>query len=301
MSVLSLEGLLLTVACAVGWSVLDLMRKLLAGHASAVATALLLVTGQIPLFVAWTVLDSRPLVELVPAADYWPVGVASIALNLVANLAFMQSVKLSPISRTVPLLSLTPVFTTLLAIPLLGEWPSGLQGLGIVVVVAASMVIARGASESVEGGFLVTLTKRGGLLMALVALLWSVTPNLDKLALGHATASVHALILITGCALGLAVLSAAQGRWSEVKELFRSRSALGLLAISVTAAAFAVGVQFLAYEHVAVGFVETVKRGIGAALALFAGRVLFQEHIGIGRLMAAAVMIAGVAAVMFGG
>ncbi|MEO1084940.1 MAG: EamA family transporter [Acidobacteriota bacterium] len=300
MTVLSLEGLLLTVACAVGWSLLDLSRKFLAGHASAVATALLLVVGQIPLFVAWIVIEGRPVAALVPSEAYWPAGVATIALNVLANLAFMQSVKLSPMSRTVPLLSLTPVFTTLVAIPVFGEWPTGLQAVGIVVVVVASMVIARGASEGVEGGVLSTLMKRGGLLMAGVALLWSITPNLDKLALEHATAGVHALILVTGCAVALAAVAVVQGRQAEVAALFRSPAALGLLAASVVAAAFSVGVQFLAYEHVAVGFVETVKRGIGAAFALFAGRVFFAEHIGLGRLVAAGIMVAGVGLVIFG-
>ena len=301
MTAISFEGLVLTVACALGWSLLDFTRKLLAGSASAVATAFLLVTGQIPLFIAWAVIEGPPgSIEAggawLPASGYWWPGLLSVALNLLAHLAFMQSVKLAPISRTVPLLSLTPVFTTLVAIPIFAEWPTALQSLGIVAVVLASIVISwsgDGDPATDEAA-----ARRGGLLMASVALLWSVTPSLDKLALGFTSAAVHALILVVGVSLGLALIAWRRGEWGEILRLFRDRRAMGLMAASVAIAAFSIGVQFLAYEHVSVGLVETIKRGIGAAFALFAGRLLLAEHIGWRRLVAAAVMIAGVAAVM---
>lgn len=300
MTAISLEGLVLTLACALGWSLLDLARKLLAGSASAVATATVLVWGQIPLFIAWTFIELQGQDgPHWPVAAYWPPGLLSVALNVLAHIAFMQSVKLAPMSRTVPLLSLTPVFTTLIAIPLFAEQPTPLQMLGIVAVVASSIVIAGGGAERASGeGLLGALAKRGGVLMALVALLWSITPNLDKLAIAYVPAAVHALVLVVGSAIGLAVIAWRLGEADEIRRLLAQRQPMLVVLLSAVIAAFAIATQLLAYDHVAVGLVETIKRGIGAAFALFAGRVWLAEHIGWRRLIAAIVMIAGVAAVM---
>ena len=45
---------------------------------------------------------------------------------------------------------------------------------------------------------------------------------------------------------------------------------------------------------VLVGLVETVKRGIGAAMALLLGRLVFGEELSRRRMAAVALMIAGV-------
>ena len=300
MTAISFEGLALTFACALGWSLLDLCRKLLADSASAVATAFLLVCGQIPIFLVWSIFEwqgqsGSPW----PAAAYWLPGLGSVALNILAHLAFMQSVKMAPMSRTVPLLSLTPVFTTLIAIPVFAEWPTSVQALGILVVVISSIVISRGGdAETEEESVIESVARRGSVLMAMVALLWSVTPALDKLAVGHVSPTVHALVLIIGSALGLGVIALWRREGPEITRLFHDRRALGLVAVSAAIAAFAIAAQLYAYGHVAVGLVETVKRGVGAAFALFAGWLLLKEHIGWRRLLAGLAMIAGVAAVM---
>lgn len=300
MTAISLEGLALTLACALGWSLLDLCRKLLADSASAVATAFLLVCGQMPIFVVWSLLEWRDQAGSPwPVAAYWLPGLGSVALNLLAHLAFMQSVKMAPMSRTVPLLSLTPVFTTLVAIPVFAEWPTLVQSAGILVVVISSIVISRGADPGTEeAGVLESVARRGALLMAIVALLWSVTPALDKLAIAYVSPTVHALVLVVGSVLGLGVVAAWRREGPEIARLLHNPRALALVAVSAAIAAFAIATQLYAYDYVAVGLVETIKRGVGAAFALFAGWLLLSEHIGWRRLLAGLAMIAGVAAVM---
>ncbi|MEM6797441.1 MAG: EamA family transporter, partial [Acidobacteriota bacterium] len=236
----------------------------------------------------------------IPAPGYWWPALGAIALNLVANLAFMQSVRTAPMSRTIPLLSLTPVFATLVAIPIFGEWPTAIQALGIFCVVATALILARGSNEGADagGGFWSTLGRRGGLLMAFVAACWSVTPSLDKLAMGHAPPSVHALVVVAGVALGLLILAWRQRLGGQVLALLTTRRALALSLAAVAVAAFASGVQLVAYQQVPVGVVETTKRGVGASLALVFGSLFFSERIGWARVAAVAVMVAGVALVI---
>ncbi len=66
---------------------------------------------------AWALYDQTWVTD----QRYWPPAVASMTMNALANVLFMRSVQLSPLSRTVPFLSLTPVISALAAMPLLGE------------------------------------------------------------------------------------------------------------------------------------------------------------------------------------
>lgn len=322
---IGLHGLLLVLLCALGWAGLDLLRKLLAGHAAPVPSSLLLVAGQIPLFVLWAALDGESWAGggASIGSGYWLPGLVSIGINLLANVAFMQSVRVAPMSRTVPLLSLTPVFATLFAVPTLGEWPSPGESLGVVLVVATAFVIAHDSSgsgaaeESPSPGdpadlrsgsskagagrlppWLARGWQHGGILMAFVALCWSITPTLDKLAMQHTSPALHALVLVVGIALGLALVLWQQDRLGEVRDAFSSRTALVLGVSAVIVGALASAIQLLALQQAPVGVVETVKRGLGASLALFFGALIFSEQVGWRRILAVVVMIVGVAMVL---
>ena len=109
-------GFSLGVASALCWSGLDVVRKALAGKASPTALAVFLLLGQLPFLGAWAAIDQTWVTD----SRYWPPAAASMTMNALANVLFMRSVELSPLSRTVPFLSLTPVFSALAAMPLLG-------------------------------------------------------------------------------------------------------------------------------------------------------------------------------------
>ncbi len=286
---LDLTALLVVLACAFGWVGLDLLRKLLAVQGGPLPMTFLLVSAQLPLFFAWALIDGNWSVD---AGYLWP-GLGCIIFNLTANLTYMQSVKLSPMSVTLPLLSLTPVFTTLVAMPLLAELPRPIQGLGILIVVLGALVLnadpAAGGFASLWRGL---LSEKGALWMVLTALLWSLAPPLDKIAMRHTAPAMHALIMVTGILVGLGIALGSQGRFGELGGLGR-RNYKVLLA-SALVSGVALFFQLLAIQMVLVGLVETVKRGIGAAMALILGRLVFGEELKNRHMAAVALMIAGV-------
>ncbi len=286
---LDLTAFLVVMACAFGWVGLDLLRKLLAVHGGALPMTFLLVAAQLPLFFLWAVVDGRWNV----GAGYWLPGLGCIAFNLTANLTYMRSVKVSPMSATLPLLSLTPVFTTLAAMPLLGELPRVVQAMGILIVVLGALVLNADPGSGGFGGLWKgMLNERGALWMVVTALLWSLAPPLDKLAMRHAAPGMHAFIMVSGILLGLGIALIAQGRLGELGGLGR-RSYKVLLA-SALVSGVALFFQLLAIQMVLVGLVETVKRGVGAVMALALGRLVFGEHLSHRRMAAVALMIAGV-------
>ena len=118
-------GFTLGVASALCWAGLDVVRKAVAGRGSPTALAVFLLVGQLPFLGAWAAWDQTWVSD---ARHYWVPAVASMSMNALANVFFMRSVELSPLSRTVPFLSLTPVFSALAAIPLLGDVPDVDEG-----------------------------------------------------------------------------------------------------------------------------------------------------------------------------
>jgi drug/metabolite transporter (DMT)-like permease len=212
----------------------------------------------------------------VPAAGQ--PGLASVGLNVVANLAFMRSLRLSPLTATIPLLSLTPVFTSLVSMPMLGQRLGGRNWLGVALVVAGALLLnLRGGDAGSLAIFLRALRREPGVpYMAFTALLWSITPPVDKLAMDRATAPLHALILNLGVAVAMLAMLVATRRLAELRD---ARGSAGVLAVAVVCAFVGLAGQLAAFRVVPVGLFETIKRGIGFVMAMLTGRLILKEPV----------------------
>ncbi len=264
---------------------LDLIRKLLAGRIDALALVFFMSLGAVPFLgglLAFHGLEA-------PSPGYFLPGLGALALNFLGSLGFVHSVKLSPLSRTIPLLSLTPVFTALTAIPLLGELPERTQAAGILLVVVGAMALNSGGS--LGGAVRGLLRERGALLMAAVALMWAVSGPLDKLALEHASVYFHATTMAFGVGVGALAALAWQRRLSALRS---ARGEAGLLLVAMVCITVALTFQLLAIRGVLVSLVEAFKRGVGALMAVLLGRAVFREKVGPREWISVAVMVGGV-------
>jgi drug/metabolite transporter (DMT)-like permease len=296
---IALGPLLILLAASLCSSGFDLSRKLLVRHLAPVPMVVLLAVASVPLFGILLALQGGATVT----PGYWLPAMGSVVLNTVANLTFLQAVRISPLSVTVPLLSLTPVFTTLLGFLLLGERPSGAAILGILLVVAGAFWLnlpsREQAAASAEAGggpaqpfWRAAASQPGAWLMVGTALLMSCTIPLDKLAVGRANPPFHGLVLCAGIAAGSLLVLVAQGRLAELAGI---RQGWGPFFLALIASTLALGLQLVALKLVLVSVVETVKRGVGNLLAVVLGRAVFGEAVTLRKLVAAALMAAGVA------
>lgn len=290
----SLFAAALTIGCAVAFSVTDLYRKLLAERVRPLPLLVAMSAGMAPFFFAWWVWQGAAG----PAAGYWLPGLTSALLNIAANLAFLEAVRIAPLSLTIPVLSLTPVFTTLLAVPMLGEVPSPRQVAGVVMVVAGVLWLNSGAGRSVTLRNLWSslLHERGSQLMALTALLWSLAMPLDKMAMAVSGPPFHGLALNAAVAAGSVLVLATRGRVGELRGLGAHP---GRLAILILVGAAALVLILLAITQTWIGFIETMKRGLGSFLALLWGRLFFGETVTARQLAAVAAIAAGVALIVW--
>jgi drug/metabolite transporter (DMT)-like permease len=296
---IGLVPFLMILASGLASSGFDLARKVLSRHLAPVPMVCLLGAASVPLFGAAVALGHGVAI----APGYLPPAAASVVLNALANLAFIQAVRLSPLSVTIPLLSLTPAFTALLAIPVLGERPSGRAAIGIALVVAGALWLqlpsrasrAAAASAGAATPWRALLSQRGAWAMLSAALCWSLAIPLDKLAVSRAGAPFHGLFLTAGVALTAFALLLGQRRLGELAGV---REGWASFFLALLASTLALGLQLFALRWVLAGLVETLRRGIGNLMAVALGRLVFAEPVTSAKLAAIAVMTLGVALII---
>lgn len=286
-------GLLLTLSAALGWALFDAVRKALAKEVRPLQLGLWLPVAQAPLLTLWAA-GQEPF-RFAPAA--LPAFAASALLNVLALLAFLDALRRSPISLTIPLLSFTPVIATLLAWIFRGQVPSAMQWTGSALVVAGALLL--GYTGGAWKGLGAYLREPGVTRMTLAATLWSATAMLDQVALQKGVGAWYAPALTAAVAVPILfwmLLRNPAGDLLEGARALLRRPWLGATAVLLGAVALAV--QLEALRVAPVGFIEVVKRGVGMASAVLLGRWLFAEPLTGGKLGAVILLTFGVALVV---
>jgi drug/metabolite transporter (DMT)-like permease len=106
---------------------------------------------------------------------------AGTFLQLAVILLYMKALMRAEISLTVPLLTLTPLFMLITSPILIGEFPSTLGLVGILCIVLGTYIAnLTGNRRDVFAPFRNLLRDQGARYMLIVAFLWSITANIDK-------------------------------------------------------------------------------------------------------------------------
>ena len=92
----------------------------------------------------------------------------------------------------------------------------------------------------------------------------------------HCSPSLHALLTVGGSTAGLLLIVAIKD-WVPVRR--KRHQDLWLLLLTSGLYAAAIALQFWALGVAPVGVIESVKRGVGMAMALISGILFFEERI----------------------
>lgn len=289
-------GLTLALLGALGWTLFDVIRKKLAQKVLPTLLTVWLPLAQVPLLMAWAA-STGPF--RIPSASLLPM-ITSIVLNVGGLLAFMQAMRLSPMSLTIPLLSFTPVGTTLIGWFFRNQTPTHPQLGGIVLVVAGAITL--GLKSDHWSGLRAYAKDPGVRRMAIAAVIWSFTAVIDQIALERGANYWYAPMITAGVGLLLGAVLLLRGQGKALREagavLFRQPA---LMTLAVIIGSFALAVQLESLRIAPVGFIETVKRGIGMSGAIIFGRIVFKEPIGIPKITAVCLLTLGVGLVVMGG
>lgn len=274
---------------SLSWSFFDLSRKKLAVNLNPVAVVAWLMLFQGAVFLFLWLFD----IWLIPVGSYWGPFCISIALNAFANIWFVEAVTLAPFSLAIPILSLTPVFSAIGALIVLQEAMTARQAAGISIIVLSTLAIGYFGTHSLKETEVTNpqRVRKGLLLMAVVALLFALTPVIDKLCLKSIPPSEHGALQCFATAASLAVWIRIRGGGIPFQNV-RARAIWFLSAVLF--ASLAVYFQFWSIQSISVGIFEALKRSCGLITALILGYLVFKEAFTISKLVLVCVMGVGI-------
>jgi drug/metabolite transporter (DMT)-like permease len=235
-----------------------------------------------------------PLIFFTPipeylSGDFWIALLVGGGLNILATLLYVRAISLSDLSITLPLLSFTPVFLLITSPVMVGDIPNLSGYAGVFLIFAGSYLLGVKDRSTIISPFKAIVKEPGARLMLLVALIWSVAANMDKIGVMATSPFFWAVCVQSFISLGLTIV------------LFFKRSALrgragGNLKILIligffTGAGFVF--QMTAIQTGLVPYVIAIKR-ISIIMGVLIGGLYFMEKDLKTRITAAAVMLAGV-------
>jgi len=279
-----LVGVLLAAGCGVAYGGLDAIRKALLKTYGPVALLIQLTLAQTVFYAAWAGVAGFRFTQ-----DYLAYGATVVVLQIAANLLLLQALSISELGRTIPFLSLTPVFTAAIGWLTLDEAPNEAQWAGTVCVTLGAGLLAflpnRTGRWRVDGG---------SVLAILVAGLWSMTAALDRLAVDASSPASHALLQATG----MSVILGAWAAWARIR--IWPHTQRPTLALAIVFGSLALALQLNAIQLIWVSLVETIKRAAGALFALVIGRLRFQESMDTRKLLGVVAVVVGTSLVLLG-
>lgn len=223
------------------------------------------------------------------ASPFWPTLLADGSLNTVAYVALIRAIKLADLSIVAPLTALTPLFLLLTSPILVGEFPPALSLLGVLSIAIGSYVLnVNKGQQHWLAPFRAMLVEPGPRLAVIVAFLWSITSNLDKIGI-QASRPIFWVMMVYGVvaiALFPAIALQYRGRWQQLP-----RIGMHLLPIGLTNAA-AVACQMVALKLTLVVYVISIKRTSAVFSVLFGHLFLGEKHLR-SRLAGSVLMVLG--------
>ena len=129
--------ILICIISAFFWAAFDLTRKLTLEKISSVNLLLIFTLAQFVIFFTWLFYEDFSI-NLV---SYLLPGIVLIVIGLLSALLFLKAIKQSDLSLTIPLLSLSPMFSSLFSFFFLNEKLSNIQYLGVFLVIFGTLIL----------------------------------------------------------------------------------------------------------------------------------------------------------------
>lgn len=214
-------------------------------------------------------------------------------LNTIATILYLKALKASDLSLTVPMLTFTPLFLLVTSPLMVKEFPSAFGTIGIFLIVIGSYLLNL---KQKEQGFLAPfkalLKEKGPRLMLIVAFIYSIASNFDKIGIQNSS-PIFWVIAANGfyslCILPL-MFYKARDKLYQIPKNFR------IFAVMCIFGCISLICQMTAFSLTLVAYVIAIKR-TSAILTVFFGYLLFKEKGLKERLAGTIVMVLGVAVI----
>ena len=209
-------------------------------------------------------------------------------INFFTTVMYMRAIRETDLSLTVPLLTFTPALLLITSPIFVGEYPSFLGYVGVLLVVIGSYLLNIGEfREGWLAPFRALVRNRGSRIMVLIAVIWSISSNFDKIGLQGSSplfwaASIHLFLGIT-----LFPFMISRVRMQGLRARWRGLAIVGVVK------ALSAGFQMLAVSMTLVPYAISVKR-MSAVMSVLWGHYHFKEKGMRARLLGTIIMVGGV-------
>ena len=278
---------LICIVSAFFWAAFDLTRKLTLEKISSINLLLIFTITQLIIFLIWLFFEDFSI-NLIP---YLLPGITLIIIGLFSALLFLKAIKQSDLSLTIPLLSLSPMFSSLFSFFFLNEQLSNIQYLGIFLIILGTLILYSKKLTIYEiiKSFKIILKNSSAKLMVLVSIIWSLTPVLDKICLKNSSINIHGFIQSLGMiTLLIFLFKKDKVQTQNTKKNWR------IIFLTVFIGSTATILQFYAILTNYVPIMESIKRSIGQLSSVFLGKIFFNEEVNKPKVVGVIVLSIGV-------
>ena len=214
----------------------------------------------------------------------------AIPLDIIALLLYMKAIKVSPLSLTLPFLSLTPVFLIGTSYIILGERPDKSGFIGIVlVVIGAYLLNVHTISRGLFEPFKAIAKEQGSVLMIIVAFTFSIGACFGKIAVQHSDPIFFSVIYSFLLSLFLFLVISFKSKHFFSKAISRPVPFL-LIGMLIT---IMIITHVKAINLVEVSYMISVKR-LSILFGVAYGVMFFKETNIKERFLGATVMVSGI-------
>ncbi|UCH92285.1 MAG: EamA family transporter [Candidatus Aminicenantes bacterium] len=221
---------------------------------------------------------------------FWLALVAGGTLNLITTILYMKAIKASDLSVTVPMVTFTPLFLLLTSPIIVREFPPLLGIFGILLIVLGSYLLhLKEKQKRLLAPFKALVTEKGPRLMLVVAFIWSITSNIDKVGIQSSSVVLWAIAIHIFSIVSMAPVVWFASRTS-IHQLWKHQKILFPLGLINALKYF---FQLAALQFTLVAYVISIKR-TSAILCVIFGALIFKEKGLKERLTGSVIMVLGV-------
>ena len=223
-------------------------------------------------------------------APFWTALLIGGSLNVISFTLYIRAIQVADLSLTVPLVTLTPLFLLITSPLIVQENATLADAIGIFLIVIGSYVL--NLRERRRGYFAplkALLRNQGSRYMLVVAFLWSITSNFDKVGVVNSSPLFWSTALYGFLAMGMLpiALYKSHQKFNQILPNLKPLMLIGFFhAIAIT-------FQMIAVTYTLVTQVIAIKR-TSALMSVLFGHWLFKETGLRERLTGAAIMVFGV-------
>lgn len=258
--------------------------------------------GVDPLLVSWgnnilPIVFSFPLlffIDLKFSGEYFFALFMTGSINVLAVFLYMKALSEGDVSEVIPMLSFTPLFLLITSPILVGEFPHFWGIIGIILIVTGSYLL----NPKIAGGhyldpFKNLFRRKGMRYMLIVAVIWSVSSNFDKIAIMNSSVWQHIFFVNLYVFTGTTIVVSMKGRLRKEVIMCHKKDILTVSLFTVGTFAF----HMTALSMTLVAYVVTLKRASGM-ISVFLGHFFLNEPNIRERMTGTVIMFIGIVLIL---